>query len=477
MSDLKDKELFSEEQTWAQAVDEMPVMDFFGNEDEDNIVDSSDRATGEVASNVPAENQHEAEETSKFDPSDRGFGEFYTYASCYWLHHLRSAGEEHGLTLSDVITLTTPQTQRSRSWWEQYYRPDCTLRPDESQLRPYCLETLAIVSLYGPESLWSELLQQVNHAKDNDFTPAVSQQRESAVYTILRQGELGSLNRLTQLIQYSPGNDLQEAMDLFGVTIRTWAQERCSMTPERQKGFDVVFDHIEGAFDIMVEQGWGNQLLCSAASQGCLPVVTRLFNAAARNPALKAELLRTPHRDDGRFHATVHHQSIGDAAWNGHGDVVAFLLEQDGIDAHLRYKDITGKNVFHKAARGGDVKTFKLLISRFPEGVNERDEAGETPLKLLVFGRRSTELVRLLLEEGQADVRSGNTETSNWYEPLRMATRYGDIAMCQTLVRHGGADPMSVFKPGKDFEFIDSLDCGEDMVVQMRETLLSLNAE
>ena len=477
MSDLEDKELFSEEQTWAQAVDEMPVLAFFEDEDENVASHLAGGDSPEAAGTAPADSEQEPEETPKFNPSDRGFGEFYTYASCYWLHHLRSADEQHGLALSDVVTLTTPQTPRSRSWWEQFYRPDCTLRPDESQMRPYYLENLAIVSLYGPESLWSELLQQVNMANDDDFTPAVSQQRESAVNTILRQGELGSLNRLTQLIQYSPGKDLQEAMDLIGVTIRTWAQKRCSMTPERQKGFDVLFDHIEGAFDIMVEQGWGNQLLCSAASQGCLPVVTRLFKAAARNPALKAELLRTPHRDDGRSHATVHHQSVGDAAWNGHGDVVAFLLEQDGINAHLRYKDVTSKNVFHKAARGGDMKTFKLLISRFPEGVNERDEAGETPLKLLVFGRMPTKLVKLLLEEGHADVRSGYTEqVSNWYEPLRMATRYCDIAMCQTLVRYGGADPMSVFKLGDELEFIDPLD-KEDMAVQVRETLLSLDAE
>jgi hypothetical protein len=96
----------------------------------------------------------------------------------------------------------------------------------------------------------------------------------------------------------------------------------------------MIFDHIASGFDMMVEQEWGNEMLCLAASYGCLPIIERLFKAASCNPTLKQDILRTPHRDDGKLPEAVHHQSVGDAAWNGHGPTVAFLLEQEGIEAH-----------------------------------------------------------------------------------------------------------------------------------------------
>jgi ankyrin repeat protein len=265
-------------------------------------------------------------------------------------------------------------------------------------------------------------------------------------------------------------------MDLFSEVMRYWARMHRGLSAEAQKDFERVFDHIAGAFEIMVQQQWGNQMLCSAASYGCLPMMERLFSAARSNPALRAEILRAPHRDAAsRSKTAFHHQSIGDAAWNGRTATVAFLLEQEGIDAHLRYVDVVGNNVFHKAARCGDVEMFRLLVSRFPEGVNHRNKDDDMPLQLLVFERSKHDVVKFLLEEAHADVLCGITsQDSHWKEPLRMATRYGDLDMCRILVRSGGADPMSVFeRQGETLAFKDPME-NMEIAAQLQQCLLSL---
>ncbi|KFA71991.1 hypothetical protein S40288_08082 [Stachybotrys chartarum IBT 40288] len=457
MPDLEDKELFTEEQDQAQTFDDMPGMDVFDDEEEDK------------AGDAPCEDHVSLNKTEEqtFDPSDRGFGGFFTYASCYWLHHLRRAKEEHGLALSDILALTTAGTRKSQNWWDQYYRPDCTLKPDESQSRPGSLETLSIVFVFGSETLALELLGMLVQQSDAE---SVLEQKKNAVDDLIR---LGELHRLPLLISYSPDEDLKSCMDLFGKVMRYWAQAHQEMTKESEKRFEAIFNHMAGAFGIMVQQEWGNHMLCLAASYGCIPMLRRLFTAAALDPELKAEILRSPHRDEGRSKTAVYHQSVGDAAWNGHGDTVAFLLEQDGIDAHLHYVDIVGNNVFHKATRYGDVEMFRLLVSRFPEGVNHRNNDGDTPLQMLVFQQNNHEVVKFLLEVAHADVRCGFTDkSSDWHEPLRMATRYGDLAMCQTLVEIGGADPMSVFEQcGETLKFKDPLD-REEMAGKLQEYLL-----
>ena len=150
----------------------------------------------------------------------------------------------------------------------------------------------------------------------------------------------------------------------------------------------------------------------------------------------------------GRRHHYYHH-SIGEAVWDNRVEVFHCLLREEGIDAHLNHRDIGGQNVLHKAARFCNPEVVSLLVERFPEGVNESDEQGITPLSVVVFGAQSRsdrlESAKILLLKGHADVRAGCTEPANrWFEPLRTAARGGDEAMCRTLVEVGGADPRRV---------------------------------
>lgn len=451
MEDIENRQLLSEEQDLAQTLDGMPGMDVF---DDDSDIDVS--SPKDEPQNIPE---------PSFDPFENGFGGFFIYASCYWLHHLRKVERRHGPDLETVVSLSTAGTRRSDNWWEQFHRPECTFRPDESQARPTMLDPFTILSLYGQESLLQDLLRDC----DQDSI-LVQDQQKHAVIAILRMGDL---NRLPILIQLKPGEDLYHCVRLFEEVLHHWSQHHLNLSPESQKRFDVIFDHMAGMADAMVEQQWGNSILCRASSFGCIPFLERLFSAAARNPLLKREILRTPHRSEGS--SLFYHQSVGDAAWNHQGAAVAFLLEQDGIKAHLQYRDAINNNVIHKCIRGhAEVETLKLLLFHLPEGVNERNGEDDMPLQLLVFNVESGGDLRakMLLDAG-ADVRCGYTgELSNYSEPLRMATRYCDLAMCQTLIEVGGADPKSVFRRDVEgWQFLDPL-INEDRAADIRQNFL-----
>lgn len=83
---------------------------------------------------------------------------------------------------------------------------------------------------------------------------------------------------------------------------------------------------------------WGNELLCLAASQGCLSVIERLMKIAQQSIDLRKELLRGPQRQSRNLTHQVH-QSIGEAVLAGHVGVVEYLLEQEGIETHLHHRN------------------------------------------------------------------------------------------------------------------------------------------
>ena len=237
--------------------------------------------------------------------------------------------------------------------------------------------------------------------------------------------------------------------------------------------FDLVFEICD---DVLIRGKWGNELLCLAVSCGCLPLVERLFKEAARKPAMRNVFLRDVQRD---IRPPDYHQSVGEAVWHNHTEVLRYLLKQEGIEVHLRHRDSDGYNVLHKAAGWCNSEVVSLLISHFPEGINQSNMLGDTPLRLVVLGGQTIagrlQSAKILLMECHANVGGGYTdELSGWEEPLRRAARYGDVAMCRVLVEVGGADPRSVlkFEDGRP-ELVDPVNFKE-LAPNFLETLCSL---
>ena len=282
----------------------------------------------------------------------------------------------------------------------------------------------------------------------------------------------GDISRLCTLFRDPRVGPKVRTLDFFRQTMEAWA--RSDRDSRQWLGlFGLVFY----IFDVLVQEEWGNELLCVAVSMGCLPMVERLFEEAARNPAMRNEHLRDPQRD---CNYPDYHQSIGEAVWYNRVEVLRYLLEQDGIEVHLRHRDSGGYHVLHKAARYCNPEVVSLLISPFREGVNQVNNVDDTPLSHVVFEARSApgriESANALLTLGGADVRGGYTdEPSNWHEPLRMAARCGDVDLCRILVEFGGVNPRHILKFDEEGRpsLMDRVE-SEELASKVLETLCSI---
>lgn len=193
-----------------------------------------------------------------------------------------------------------------------------------------------------------------------------------------------------------------------------------------------------------------------------MPVVERLFAEAEGNPELRVELLRDQQRqtDSSRHNK---HQSVGEAVYSNHAHVVRCLLQQPGIKAHLRHRDLGGRNVFFMTSRWKTSEAvMQLLMERYPEGANEVDETGDMPVQALLFASASVESVKILLAGGYVDVNGGHS--CPFRHPLRVAVRGMSVEMCRTLVEMGGADPRAAlrFDNGRVVGLADSLPFPDD---------------
>ena len=204
-----------------------------------------------------------------------------------------------------------------------------------------------------------------------------------------------------------------------------------------------LIDHVLGK---MVQGQWGNEVLCAAASPGCMPLISRLMARARHNKELRHELLR-------EFQAPLtktalgepSYQSIGEAVWGNHLKVVEYLLREDSIEAHLQYRDSCGRNVLHLAAKHGNPEMYRRLVPRFPEGVHQVDHQGDTPLVRIVMSSSYTksryESARLLLSHSDPYQVANVKEQRN---PLQVAVQLMGVGMCCFLICVGNISPLSL---------------------------------
>ncbi|KAI4592219.1 hypothetical protein KJ359_011458 [Pestalotiopsis sp. 9143b] len=214
---------------------------------------------------------------------------------------------------------------------------------------------------------------------------------------------------------------------------------------------DLLFTFLVGLgreiINVIVEKQFGNELLCQAATMGCLPMIEMLFDEAAHNAELKQELLRDRIRDPGaRPLEWAIHQSVGEAVLHNHVDVVAFLLEQDSIDAHKRHRNKNGYSVLHLVARCMNPEMVQLLLPHYHDDIN-RVENDDTPLIRVLFSSidnaNRNRCAELLLRAGADPAIPDN-------RPFVSAVATNDYNMCRLMVEIGHADPLSVMTKDGD---------------------------
>ncbi|KAI1498957.1 hypothetical protein F5X99DRAFT_391625 [Biscogniauxia marginata] len=304
----------------------------------------------------------------RYDPTERGFGELFVYASCHWLEHFGAVIVQPLPGLGSIEKLCQAGSIRLHNWIKQNCRPECAIQPrfifDSSLYDP-----LSITSLYGSEAMLRDMLENSNFGKDK-FLPNPAM---GAADQVLQWGDF---SRLRILFWGSKVGHQLWNLEFFGLVMKQW-----SFSDKNRQDWNVVFDLIDDLSDVLVKEQWGNELLCRAARIGCMPIIRRLMDKAQRKAELRTELLRGYQRESpiGSFGKPVH-QSIGEAVLGNHIDVVEYLLEQPGIEIHLRHLNSRGESVLHLASKHRNPEMFQLLAPHFKEGIHQTDATNEACL-------------------------------------------------------------------------------------------------
>ncbi len=374
------------------------------------------------------------EDMIRYDPTERGFGEFFVYASCCWLEHFSAIRVESLPSLASIETLCQAGSTRLHNWIKQNCRPDCAIKPRfEFDSRLY--DPLSITSLYGSEAMLRHMLENSDFEKDK----FLHQPAKEAADQILRWGNLARLRIL--LLEGKFSHQLRN-LDFFRHIVRQWSDPFI-----RHHNWDLVFDSIDNFSDTLIEKHCANELLCIAARAGCMPIIQRLMTRAQHEEKLRAELLRGDRiKQEFPSSGTSAHQSIGEAVLGNHVDVVEYLLRQEGIERHLHYLNSRGENVLHLASRLCNPAMFRLLVPRFLEAGHQIDDQGNTTLMRIIAGSASPrdryDSATILLLQG--DIRRNIQSWDGQQDPLRTAAELGDLEMCRLLIDVGQINPLSV---------------------------------
>ena len=421
LDDIGSTGLFSDEQV---AIQELPQeCDLFNDDAEPPDYDPY--CTWEVWE----------EDMIRYDPTERGFGEFFVYASCYWLDHFGAITTDPFPDLGNVEKLCQAGSTQLKNWIEQNCRPDCTIKArfvfDSSLYDP-----LSITSLYGSEAVLLDMLE----SSDFDNGKFLSDAAMVAADQIIQWGDLSRLRMLFSSGS-QVGSQLQN-LDFFRLVMKSFMF--CKDRPREE--WDVVFDLVDDISDILVQERWGNELLCTAASMGCMPIIRRLMDRAQEDLELRAELLSVAQtKPQAMSLGKQAHQSIGEAVLDNHVDVVAYLLGHQGMETHLQHRNSRGENVLHLAARLCNPAMFQMLAPCFKEGIHQTDDQNDTVLMRVIKSPAASkdrcESAQVLLMEGA--VSEKECPEGKQQELLQLAWRLGDADMCDLLVRVGKLSPLS----------------------------------
>ncbi|XRM48711.1 hypothetical protein ABZX51_011625 [Aspergillus tubingensis] len=249
LDDIGNRDLFSQEQ---MAIAELPQ--------DDNLFEDNE----EPADYNPYCSWETWEESMiRYDPTERGFGEFFVYASCHWLEHFGAISDEGLPTLASIEDVCQAGSLRLRNWIQQNCRPDCVILP-RFEFESSLYDPLSITSLYGSETMLRVVLENSDYGNGKFLQdPAMR-----AADQILRWGEIARLRIL--FFDNRLGQQLQNP-DFFRLVIRRWGDR-----PPRCQDWEPVFDLVKYMPDKSDQGEWRNELLRVAVDANCTPLIKRL---------------------------------------------------------------------------------------------------------------------------------------------------------------------------------------------------------
>ncbi|CAN9292594.1 unnamed protein product [Alternaria alternata] len=370
------------------------------------------------------------EDMIRYDPTERGFGEFFVYASSYWLKHLGAVESEPFPPLKKIEILCQAGSIRLDNWINQHCRPGCAIKA-RFEFYSHLYDPLSITALYGSDRLFRNMLKGSTF-DSGEYLPSSA---ICAADQILQWGDLSKLKLL--FFEGKLGHQLRN-LDFFRLVIRQWSSIRA-----RHEDWEAAFSLVDSLLDTMVEEQWGHELLCIAARSGCMPMVQRLLRQAQHKAELKTELLRAL-------------QSLGSAILGNHLDIVECFLREDGFDEHVQYLNSYGESLLHLASVPCNPGVFRLLLPRLQKIVHQVDNHGDTPLVRIIKSnadsRKRYESAKILLSHVGSDQNGCEPETHQ--DPLQIAIQLGEIEMCRLLVTEGKMDPLLALVRDNDGQLV-----------------------
>ncbi|EXJ89941.1 hypothetical protein A1O3_03008 [Capronia epimyces CBS 606.96] len=362
----------------------------------------------------------------RYDPKERGFGEFFVYAATHWTEHFGTVEAGVLPQLAKIESLCQAGSIRLDNWINQNCRPDCTMKA-RFEFDSTLYDPLSITSLYGSEAILCDMVEKSNF-DEKRFLPLPA---FNAADQILQWGDLSRLRILFLEDKFS--SQLRN-LEFFRLIVRQWSHYGA-----RHDNWNVAFELVDYVLDILVREQWGHELLCIAARAGCMPMIQHLFDKAQHMTELRTELLRGLH-------------SIEEAVLGDHSDVVEYLLNQEGFEAYLRHVNSNGENVLHLASKTCNPAIFRLLVPRLLESVHQMDNQGNIALMWMVKSHSDSESryesARILLLS-QAETVWDSQVRDKLHDALQMAVSLGDTDMCRLLVCDGKIDPRSALRRQK----------------------------
>ena len=137
----------------------------------------------------------------RFDPAERGFGEFFVYASCHWLEHFGNIETTSLFSMASMENICEAGSTRLRNWIEQNRRPGCAIKP-RFEFDSSLYDPLSIASLYGSKAVLIHLLRSADFAQ-RKYTP------DSAVAAARQIQRWGESTRLQLLYESRIGDQLR----------------------------------------------------------------------------------------------------------------------------------------------------------------------------------------------------------------------------------------------------------------------------
>lgn len=154
-----------------------------------------------------------------YDPVDRGFGEFFIYASRHWLQHFPAITAEPLPSLASIEELCRPGSTLLDNWVQQYRRPDCVITA-RYFFDPNQYDALCITSIYGSEAMIHSVLKNSSFDKDKFFPETVLKAADEVLVWGGRYSEWCSVSRVkTLFLDGKFGHQLQN-LEFFRLVIK-----------------------------------------------------------------------------------------------------------------------------------------------------------------------------------------------------------------------------------------------------------------